>query len=606
MKQTQPETLLDLLKQVAAANPDQPVMKFKDGKEWSGISGTRLMERVQSVALGLHGRGVRKGDKVAILAESSPLWTITDFAILSLGAVNVPIYPTQSVPQVEYIIRQSQPKLFFISSPAQVKRIAAALACFTDLPVIGFQALPMLDGSSTVAELEEAGRQTLLQDADAFDRLSVDVRESDLASIIYTSGTTGEPKGVMLTHANIVFDAIAAGSFLKIEPGNQMLSFLPLSHIFERTVVYLCLYFGVNVAYAGGLETVATDLQAIRPTIMSTVPRMLERTYGRILKGVNGSSAIKQKLFRWALGVGRRHARARLTGQSTGWLLNLQNTLADRLVFQKIRNVLGGRMRRMVSGGAALPVEMAVNFNGMGIPVLQGYGMTETSPVISVNTLDQHRIGTVGKPLPGVQVRIADDGEILTSGPHVFQGYYDKPEETREAFVDGSPGSGSWLKTGDVGYFDKDGFLVITDRKKDLIKTSAGKYVAPQLLEGRLAQSDYIEQACVAGNNRKYITALIVPDFERLAEWARKQSIAYNGKDELIRNDSVVELYRSEASRLTSDLADYEKVKRLALLGNEFTIESGELTPTLKARRRVIEQKYKDIIDSLYPNGAEG
>jgi long-chain acyl-CoA synthetase len=605
MTQSEPETLVDLLKQVAAASPDQEVMKFKEGKRWSGMTGGRLLERVRCVALGLYGLGVRKGDTVAILAESSPLWTIADFAILSLGAVNVPIYPTQSVPQVEYIIQQSRPKLLFISSAKQLKRISAALELFPDLPVVPFQPVPLRARGIEFKELEERGAASLLKDPAALDRLSSGVTGSDLASIIYTSGTTGEPKGVMLTHSNIVFDAIAAGTFLKIEAGNQMLSFLPLSHVFERTVVYLCLHFRVNVAYAGGLETVATDLQAIQPTLMSTVPRMLERTYGRILKNVGSSSPLKQRLFRWGLKVGRCRAQSLLTGGSTGPLLNLQCALADRLMFAKIRQVLGGRIRRMVSGGAALPADIALNFNGMGVPVLQGYGMTETSPVIAVNTLEENRIGTVGKPLPGVQVKIADDGEILTCGPHVFKGYFEKPEETREAFVDGEPGPGSWLKTGDIGYFDKDGFLVITDRKKDLIKTSAGKYIAPQMIEGRIGQSEYIEQACVVGNNRKYVSALIVPDFERLSEWAGKRGIEYTGRDELIRDDRVLDLIRSEVGRLTADLADYEKVKRLALLPTEFTIESGELTPTLKARRRVIEEKYKDIIESLYPDGNE-
>lgn len=602
MTHKEPETLIDLLKQVASASPDQEVLRFKDGKQWTGITGSRLLERVKSATLALHKFGVGKGDKVAILAESSPLWTIADFAILSLGAVNVPIYPTQSVEQVQYIIHQSKPKLLFISTPRQVKRVIAVLDLFPDLPVVTFQPGPRRGRGVEFAEFEQQGEQNLSDDPGAYDRITAQVKGSDLASIIYTSGTTGEPKGAMLTHSNIVFDAIAAGRFLKIEPGNQMLSFLPLSHVFERTVIYLCLHYGVNIAYAGGLETVAADLKEIKPTLMSTVPRMLERTYDRIQKNVKGSSELKQKLFRWSMKIGRRRAQRLLTGKQPGRLLDMQYSVADRLVFSKVRQVMGGQIRRMVSGGAALPVDVALNFNGMGVPVLQGYGMTETSPVISVNTLEGNRIGTVGKPLPGVDVRIASDGEILVSGPNVFQGYFERPEETREAFVDATPGSAAWLKTGDIGYLDADGFLVITDRKKDLIKISAGKYIAPQMIEGRLGQSEYIEQACVVGNNRKYVAALIVPDFERLGEWAKKQGINHGNREDLVRNEQAVGLIRSEIDRATPDLADYEKIKRIALLPSEFSIESGELTPTLKVRRRIIEEKYKDLIESLYPD----
>jgi long-chain acyl-CoA synthetase len=398
----------------------------------------------------------------------------------------------------------------------------------------------------------------------------------------------------MLTHSNIAFNAFASGSYIGVESDNIMLSFLPLSHIFERMVLYLCLYFGVQINYAGGLETVASDMKEVRPTLMSTVPRMLEKVYARMQKSAAEGGWAKRQIFEWALSVARRTAERRDKGQEIGALLSLQWRIADRLVFAKLRAAIGGRMKRMVSGGAALSSDLALVFNGAGIPVLQGYGLTETSPVITVNTLGSSRIGAVGRPLPGVEIKIDTDGEILTRGPHVFQGYFHKPDETSGAFADG------WFRTGDIGHFDDDGFLTITDRKKDLIKSSAGKYIAPQSVERLLTQSDYIEQAVVIGNNRKYVSALIVPDFEQLKVWAKQNGVAADERSELISNPAVVKMVRSEVARLTQGLADYEKVKRIGLVPAEFTIDGGELTPTLKVRRRQVEEKYRDLIESLY------
>ena len=600
MKNSNPQTLVELLKNVAAAGPQREVLKFKQGKEWTTMTAERLSERVRNVALGLHNAGIRKGDHVAILAESGPLWSISDYAILSNGAINVPLYPTQAVNQVEYILRESEPKLLFISTARQLKRIGPALKKFPELRIAPFQPIPDLENGLPFSELEEQGSKLANDRPELYELISAGVAARDLASIIYTSGTTGEPKGVMLTHGNIVFNALASGEYLGIEPDNIMLSFLPLSHIFERMVLYLCLHFGVQVCYAGGIETVASDLAWIRPSLMSTVPRMLEKIYARIQKKARSGPRPRQRTFEWALGVARRAAPLVTTGKKLPLWLGMQHKIADQLVFVKLREAIGGRMRRLVSGGAALPAEIALVFNGAGIPVLQGYGLTETSPVIAVNTLEHHRIGAVGRPLPGLEVKIAEDGEILTRGPHVFSGYFKKPEETREAFTDDGSG-GPWFKTGDIGRFDEDGFLIITDRKKDLIKTSSGKYVAPQLIEGLLSQSEFIEQAVVIGNDRKYVSALIAPDFERLTSWAAETGIEFKTKEELIADTRVVERVRSEVTRLTSGLADYEKVKRIALVPHEFTIDGGELTPTLKTRRGVIEQKYRELIESLYP-----
>jgi long-chain acyl-CoA synthetase len=605
MEPSNPRTLVELLGNVAAARPDAEVLSFNQDKNWTGLSASNLLERVRNVTVGLYDLGIRKGDLIAILAESGPLWTISDYAILSSGAVNVPIYPTQSIQQVEYILQEARPRLFFISSPGQARRIAGVLKRFPDLPIVSFQPISGLERAIPFRTLEERGKAIALVQPGLYEQLSSEVGPSDLASIIYTSGTTGEPKGAMLTHSNIVFNAIASGSYLKIEPDNVMLSFLPLSHIFERMVLYLCLHFGVKITYAGGLETVAPDLRQVQPTLMSTVPRMLEKIYGRVLKNASVGSRLRQKVFARSLAIARRSAEYLTERKPLPLGLMLQRKVADRLVFTKLREAVGGRMKRLVSGGAALPVEIAVVFNGAGISVIQGYGLTETSPVIAVNTLEHHRIGTVGRPLPGIEVKIADDGEILTRGPHVFKGYFNKPEETFQAFTNGGPGPQSWFKTGDIGHLDKDGFLVITDRKKDLIKTSSGKYVAPQLIESRLGQSEFVEQAIILGNDRKYIASLIVPDFERLREWAKENGIEAGTREELTAQPRVVEMFKSEVARLTKDLADYERVKRIALVPGDFTIDGGELTPTLKVRRAVIERKYADLIESLYPAGSD-
>lgn len=603
MEDHKPQTLVELLKQAVAAGPDREALRFKQDKAWVGMTAERLLERVRNVALGLYRLGIRKGSRIAILAESGPLWSITDYAVLSNGAVNVPIYPTQPPHQVEYILRESEPKLLFVSTARQMRRVDDALKKFPDLRIIPFQ--PIADGENLISfnSVEEEGARLAAEQPELYEAISSDVLPSDLASIIYTSGTTGEPKGVMLTHSNVTFNALASGTFLRIEPGGVMLSFLPLSHIFERTVLYLCLHRGVQINYATGIETVAADIQEVHPTLMSTVPRLLEKIYARMQKNAADGGRLKKRIFDWSLRVARRSAQLTTNHQPMPPLLQLQREIADALVFAKIREAVGGRIRRMVSGGAALPSELGLVFTGAGIPVLQGYGLTETSPVIAVSTLEHNRIGAVGRPLPGLEVKIAEDGEILTRGPHVFQGYFNKAEETAASFTDEPAESERWFKTGDIGLFDPDGFLFITDRKKDLIKTSGGKYVAPQMIEGMINQSEFVEQAVIVGDKRKYVSALIVPDFERLRAWAKDQGIPTTDKQELIADRRVVDMIKADVNRLTRELADYEKVKRIGLLAEEFSIDGGELTPTLKVKRRVVEEKYCELIESLYSGG---
>jgi long-chain acyl-CoA synthetase len=603
MENHKPQTLVELLKHSVEAEPDKEVLRFKQDKVWTGMTARRLLERVRNVALGLYRLGIRRGDRIAVLAESGPLWSITDYAVLSNGAVNIPIYPTQPPHQVEYILRDAEPKLLFVSTARQMKRVDEVLKKFPDLRIIPFQ--PVADGENLISfnSIEEDGAALAAEQPDLYEVISSDVLPSDLASIIYTSGTTGEPKGAMLTHSNITFNALAAGSFLEIESGGVMLSFLPLSHIFERMVLYLALNRGVQINYATGIETVASDIQDVHPTLMSTVPRLLEKIYGRMQKNAADSGDLKKRLFNWSMDVARRSAQLSTRGEQRPPLLQLQCEIADQLVFAKLRQAVGGKIKRIVSGGASLPSELALVFTGAGIPVLQGYGLTETSPVIAVNILEHNRIGSVGRLLPGLEAKIAEDGEILTRGPHVFQGYFNKPEETAAAFTSG-PTSDRWFKTGDIGLFDPDGFLFITDRKKDLIKTSGGKYVAPQMIEGMIDQSEFVEQSIIVGDKRKYVSALIVPDFERLRAWARAQGISTSSKQDLISDRKVLDMIKADVNRLTKELADYEKVKRIGLLAQEFSIDGGELTPTLKIKRRVVEEKYKELIESFY-TGAE-
>lgn len=602
MTDHRPQTLVELLKTSVTSGPEREALRFKQDKAWIGMTAEHLFERVRNVALGLYHHGIRKGDRVAILAESGPLWSITDYAILSNGAVNVPIYPTQPIHQVEYILRESEPKLLFVTGARQMKRVNSVLEKCPDLRIVPFQPIENGENILSYSELEEAGGRLAAERPELFDLLSSDVHADDLASIIYTSGTTGEPKGAMLTHGNITFNAVATGVHLDIEPGGVMLSFLPLSHIFERMVLYLCLYFHVQINYANGIETVAADIQEVHPTLMSTVPRLLEKIYARMQKNAGDGGSLKKRIFDRSLDVARKSAQLSTLGQPLPPLLEFQRDIADRLVFEKLRHAVGGKIRRMVSGGAALPSDIALVFIGAGVPVLQGYGLTETSPVIAVCTLDHNLVGSVGRPIPGIEVKIAKDGEILTRGPCVFQGYFNKQEETAAAFSD-DPGRERWFKTGDIGVIDSEGFLFITDRKKDLIKTSAGKYVAPQMIEGMINQSEFVEQAVIVGDKRKYVAALIVPDFERLRAWAKSEGLQTTNKQELVADRRVLDMIKADVSRLTRELADYEKVKKIGLLAEEFSIDGGELTPTLKVKRRVVEEKYGALIESLYSGG---
>ncbi len=600
MGATEHETLLDLFRAAVATEKDE-LLCYKQEGRWRSISASVLAEQVRAAAVGLYSLGVRSGDHVGLLSENRPEWTIADWAVLHCGAADVPIYATQAPAQVGYILEDAGVEVLFISTPAQYERLQETLRSVAGLrTIISFDRIETTDERVIhFAELLQRGRATDQAEPQVFEQLKSSVKPTDLATLIYTSGTTGEPKGVMLTHRNLVSNVLANAQILPPQEGDLVLSFLPLSHIFERVALYLYLYHRLSIYYAESVEAVAQNLAEVRPHFMTSVPRMFEKIYSRTLERAESSGPLKARVARWAFEVAARWAARVSGGGKAGWWLSLQRWIADQLVFSKWRAAMGGRIRYFISGGAPLAPELAYIFYGAGLPILQGYGLTESSPVITANTPTANRLGSVGKPIPGVSVRIAEDGEVLCSGPNVMLGYYNKAEATAEALELAADGR-IWLHTGDVGYLDQDGFLYITDRKKDLIKTSGGKYIAPQPIENAIKRSRFVSQVVVIGDERKFPAALIVPNMEALHSYAALKGIAYTDPSELLRHPQIINLFERQVEKLTPELAQFEKIKAIALLDGEFTVEGGELTPTLKVKRRVIAGKYKTLIDRLY------
>ena len=597
-----PVTLCDLFYRSVETFRKSEHLKQKRGGEWRSVSSEEFRRAVEELSLGLGGLGIERGDRVALLSENRPEWAYADMATLCLGAIDVPIYPTLTPAQILYVLKDSEAKAAFVSTPAQAQKVMAVKDQAPGLRhVIGMEeGASFPPGVIALEEIRARGRKELAARPTVVEERSREVRPDDLATIIYTSGTTGDPKGVMLTHANIVFNVKAStAAFDGLDRSDVALSFLPLCHIFERMAEYLMLHHGVTIAYAEGVDQVVANMAEVRPTLMCSVPRFYEKVHARVQEKVAGDPPLRQRIFRWALKVGGEFFQCRVRGTRPGPLLRAKHLLADRLVFQKIRARVGGRIRVFVSGGAPLPKEVAEFFGAAGLLILEGYGLSETSPVIAVNLPDAVRPGTVGRPIPGVEVTIAPDGEILTRGPHVMKGYFRKPEATAAA-IDAE----GYFHTGDIGHLDADGFLVITDRKKDLIVTSGGKKVAPQPIENRLKTNPFVSEVVIVGNRRNFPAALVVPNFETLEGWARQQGLPFTSRDELAARPEVVAHYEKLIQELTPDLAQFEKIKKIALLPNEFTLEAGELTPTLKVRRRVVEEKYKDVIDRLYGGAA--
>lgn len=599
-----PRTLPELFRQAVARYHCRPIVMYKAGGEYVPIPAPELREEVDLAAHGLIDLGVGPGTRVALLSENRPGWAFADLAILSAGAWSVPIYTSLTPDEIQFILEDSGSIACFVSNREQLDKVLEVRDRCPDLQCI--VTLDPIESEEpnvhTARSLVERGRRARETDPNALDERIAAIDPEDTASILYTSGTTGQPKGVMLSHRNFVSNVIDSFKSLAIRAEDVHLSFLPLSHSFERTAgYYIMIHAGVTIAYAESVDRVLDNMAEIRPTVMTSVPRLYEKMYAGMLQKASEAGGLKKRIVFWARRVGIDYADREVAGGGAGPLLSAKHRLADRLVYAKLRERMGGRVRFFVSGGAPLAPVIAKFFYAAGLPILEGYGLTETSPVIAVNTFDKLRFGTVGPPIANVEVRIepdperpGGDGEILVRGPNVMQGYYNLPEKTAEVLSEDG-----WLRTGDIGLLE-DGFLKITDRKRDLIKTSGGKFIAPQPLENELKTSRYVSQAVVVGNRRKYASVLIVPNFVNLEAFARERGLDPTDVEALFRAEPVQELYEGILEELNRDLASYETLKKFRLVPDEFTIEAGELTPTLKVKRAVIEEKLAELIDTMY------
>lgn len=571
---------------------------YKEEGGYQPLKFKEIQAAVASLAGGLISLGVKKGDRVVIFSENCKEWAFFDYAILSLGAISVPIYATLLPKDVEYIINDCEAKIVVVSNLIQFGKILEI-----EKGIRNVEKYVLIDPAGVnhpnaipLERFYEIGQAYLEENPGVVEKSVAGLTRSDLATFIYTSGTTGEPKGVMLTHENFLSNIEASARAIPVTENDTFLSFLPLSHVFERMAGHFFVnHQGAAIAYAESIETVPQNLQEVRPTVMTSVPRLFEKIYARVVGSVEEGSPLKRKLFHWAIGVGRVVTEYRQKNKPLPGGLKIKYAIANKLVFSKLKERVGGRIRFFASGGAPLAKEIGEFFTAAGLMILEGYGLTETSPIITLNRFEKFKFGSVGTRLDNVEVKIAEDGEILTRGPHVMQGYYKKPEETREA-ID----SEKWLYTGDIGHIDEDGMLVITDRKKNIIVTAGGKNVAPQKMENLLATSRYIDQVLVIGDRRKYCAAIIVPNGEVVGKFAQGKGIAYPSLKELYRNPGVVKLIQSEVDAVNAQCASYEQIKKFILLDQPFSIESGELTPSLKIKRKIVEKNYREEIETLY------
>lgn len=577
---------------------DKDLLKYKVDDKYTGVSYSKFKDETDSFAFGLASLGIKREDKVAIMAENRPEWVYTDMAALALGAIDVPFYPSLTAASVEFILNNSESKCIVVSNKFQLNKVLKVhnKCKYLDFIIVmnenDFD--PSVKNLHSFKQVQEIGNEYKNNNPDFLkDSMSM-VKENDDCTIIYTSGTTGEPKGVVLTHKNIMSNVTSALEAFPINKDDVFLSFLPLCHIFERMAGYYTAFTsGATVCYAESIEKISTNLGEINPTIMTSVPRLFERIYSRIIRNVESQSEKKQKIFYWAMETGRQYANAKREGKIP-IALSIKHKVADKLVFKKLKERFGGKIRFFISGGAALPRELGEFFEAFGAIVIEGYGLTESSPVLAANRVDDYKFGSVGKPFPGVEIKIAPDGEILARGPNIMKGYYKNKKETDATIKDG------WLYTGDIGVFDTDGFLLITDRKKHLFKTSAGKYIAPTPIENTFLGSKYIDQFVLIGDRRMFLSALIVPDFEAIKEYADAHNIPYADEKDLAQNDEIYKLLEKDMVQFQKKLANYERVRKFVLLDNPFTIDSGDITPSLKIKRKVVEEKYSELIDRMY------
>jgi long-chain acyl-CoA synthetase len=593
----EPHTLAELFRDAVHDHPKADALNFKRGRNWEAISSEAMLCRIGNVALGLYSLGLRKGDRAAILAANSPEWTFADAGCQFAGVIDVPIYTTLSPSSIKYIINDSGARVLFIENRAAFERIHDIVTdCPTAERFVFFDPVGVgVENSISLSHLEALGAELKASEPQLLERLSDSVTHADIATFIYTSGTTGEPKGVMLTHDNIVSNVIDAGARYAFSPYDISLSVLPLSHVFERSAMYLYIFNRMSVYYAESVDKVPENLGEVRPTIFVGVPRIFEKVYLKAKLKSARAGGMKEKIFDWAIEVAKAYAlKSEQDGKVPASLI-FKHRIADVLVYKKLREFFGGRLRACITGGAALSDDIYLIFTGAGIRIKQGYGLTETSPVISSNNFEQYKLGTVGKPIRNMQVRIADDGEIEATGPGVMLGYYNKPQATLDAFTEDG-----WFRTGDIGEIDSDGFLRITDRKKELFKTSGGKYIAPSPIEQMIRSSRFVNQAVLIGNGRKFAAALIVPNFEMLESYANLKQLDLRTPREFCESALIRDLIERQVAKATSGLAQYESVKKIVLLENEFTVEGGELTPTLKIKRRIIDEKYDDVINKIY------
>lgn len=593
----EPKTIPEIFLKAANKFDLTDALNYHADDGWQSISSREMIENIENAAYGLQSLGLMAGDRVAIFAPNSPHWTFADAACQFAGLIDAPIYTTLAPASVAYILNDSGARLLFVGDVEMYQGIADVLKNCTAVERIIFfdgDGVNDIDNALTFAGLLRLGRERRLSHPHRIDETN-SLAPEGIATLIYTSGTTGEPKGVMLTHANIVSNVIDAGENHDFSQHDVCLSVLPLSHIFERSAMYLYIFNGISVYYAESIERVPDNLAEVRPTILVGVPRIFEKVYAKAKLKAAQSGGVKEKIFDWAIETAKEFSAKMENGGGVGFGLGLKHKISDRLVYTKLREFFGGKLRTCITGGAALPNDIYLIFNGAGIPIMQGYGLTETSPVITSNNPARRRLGSVGKPIRNMQVRIASDGEIEASGAGVMLGYYNKPNATREAFTDDG-----WFRTGDIGEIDADGFLKITDRKKELFKTSGGKYIAPSPIEQMIRSSRFVSQVVLVGNERKFPAALIVPNFEMLESYAKHKGLKINSPAEFCSNAKIIDLLERQVARMTEGLAKYEKVKKIGLLETELSVAGGELTPTLKVKRRIVDEKYKGVIDKIY------
>ncbi len=596
-------SIADMLRQNAACHGARPALRYRKQGTWVNLGYAAFRERALMVARGLAKLDVRRGDRAAILSENRAGWVIADMGILSAGAVSVPIYPTSTPEQIEYLLRHSGAKVVFVSSRVQYQKLLEIRQGIPDVRLVvsferflGDPALPVC----TFYQLSEIDHPVTDVERAVIEARIDGVDPDDLATVIYTSGTTGVPKAVALTHRNLIVEAwYARQAVPQLGADEVLLSCLPLSHVLERAVgYYMTLAHGCLMAFADSIEKVPENMREVRPTAMIGVPRLFEKIHARVFQEVNRMPAAKRRVFLWALEAGQAHVRARhIEGRKDRWAA-LRARVADRLVFAKLRQRFGGRLKLFVSGGAPLDPGIAEFFWIIGLPVLEGYGLTETTAAVTINTFEGVRFGSVGRALPHMEVRTDDDGEILIRGPQVMPRYEDDPAATEQVLT-----ADGWFRTGDLGRIE-DGFVFITDRKKELIITAGGKNIAPQPIENALKRDPFVSQAFVHGDRRPYLTALLVPNFEGLVEWAQAERIPYCAVDDLVINDAVVRLMAERIAKVNARLPRHEQVKRFVLLPRDFSLEGGELSPSLKLRRRVIHDKYKDKIERMYADAS--